>query len=279
MNLQKGKNSLTREQASAIYDDLRAGFQKKMASMKGAPGAAPGAAAKPQAARREVPAAELSTEDIMKMIQRAPGKASSTEPRQGRTGSMLAILFVVLFAGLKVTIAVLEHSGVVSVEPAEATMAVSEVKASMSPTAFTPAVIPQGQFSKEEYKILVSLDSRRQELEERSKKLDDRSMDQDRRDREFAAKLTELRELTDKLKVDRDKDDKKRENQLAQLSNVYGSMAPEEAAALMEQLDVTIALSLIQRMPEKRIGQILSHMSPERALAITRMMSGPGVGK
>ena len=42
----------------------------------------------------------------------------------------------------------------------------------------------------------------------------------------------------------------------------------------MEQLDVTIALSLIERMPEKRIGQILALMSPERALSITRMLSG-----
>ena len=76
------------------------------------------------------------------------------------------------------------------------------------------------------------------------------------------------------LKGDREKNDKKRSTQLEQLSNVYGSMDPKEAATLIEQLDVTIALSLLERMPEKRIGQILALMNPQRALVITRMLSG-----
>ncbi len=51
-------------------------------------------------------------------------------------------------------------------------------------------------------------------------------------------------------------------------------MNPKEASLLIEQLDITIALGLLERMPEKRIGQILSLMSPDRALTITRMLSG-----
>jgi flagellar motility protein MotE (MotC chaperone) len=46
----------------------------------------------------------------------------------------------------------------------------------------------------------------------------------------------------------------------------------------MEQLDVQIALSLIERMPEKKIGQILALMSKERALTLTKMLSGKAQG-
>ena len=51
-------------------------------------------------------------------------------------------------------------------------------------------------------------------------------------------------------------------------------MNPQEAAQLIEQLDVTIALGLIEKMPEKRIGQILATMKPEKALALTKLLSG-----
>ena len=87
-------------------------------------------------------------------------------------------------------------------------------------------------------------------------------------------RLTQLRELADSLKNDRDKSEKKRSVQLDQLANVYSAMDPKEAAGLIEQLDVTIALELVSGMPEKRIGQILATMNSEKALAITRMLSG-----
>jgi flagellar motility protein MotE (MotC chaperone) len=51
-------------------------------------------------------------------------------------------------------------------------------------------------------------------------------------------------------------------------------MNPAEAAALLEQLDTPIALELLGRMPGKRIGQILALMTSERALTLTRMLSG-----
>ena len=265
MKQPKQKNGLSREEASKLYEQLRAGFNKKMTAM-GTPGVTP-KAAHAQLKRRAAPAAAagLSTEDLVQVIQRATGDANTSA---GSAGKALAIILVLVFGGLKVTFSALEHAGIASVSPAEASIAMN----SAAP-AFKLAS-GNTQVSREEINILSALDARRQELESRARKLDERDLEQEKRDREFAAKLTELRELTDRLKGERDKDDKKRENQLAQLANVYGSMNPQEAAQLMEQLDVTIALSLIERMPEKRIGQILALMSPERALSITRMLSG-----
>jgi flagellar motility protein MotE (MotC chaperone) len=50
-------------------------------------------------------------------------------------------------------------------------------------------------------------------------------------------------------------------------------MNPPEAAHLLEQLDIQVCLTLIQRMPEKRIGQILALMNPQRALELTNLLS------
>jgi len=136
--------------------------------------------------------------------------------------------------------------------------------------------IVEEKFNKQELELLKKLDSRRAELEQRKRSLDERAQDLDRRDREFAARLTQLRELTGKLQGEREHNDKKKSTQIEQLANVYGAMNPPEAAALLEQLDVTTALALIEKMPEKRIGQILALMSAERALMLTKMISGKG---
>ena len=85
--------------------------------------------------------------------------------------------------------------------------------------------------------------------------------------------MTELKAISERLKGERDKGDKQRNGQLEQLANVYGSMNPPEAAHLLEQLDIQVTLSLIERMPEKRMGQILSLMNAQRALELTNLLS------
>ena len=77
----------------------------------------------------------------------------------------------------------------------------------------------------------------------------------------------------------RSKQNKKTTTLHCKLANVYGSMNPQEAATLIEKLDSQIALGLITRMPEKRIGQILALMSPEKALTMTKMLSNGSTGR
>lgn len=246
----QGKKGLTREQAVEIYDDL----QKQMAAIL----------------RGEAPAKALAKEKSAKTI------ASNlfTQPRTARIitphripdrGMKAAVGFVILCALIKAGIATFDYLGMFAAENAQATM----LAQSQIAKASTP-----GSYSPEEVRILTSLDSRRVELDQKAKRLDEKEIDISKRDKEYVTKLAELRDLTEKLKSQRDRDDKKKGTQLDQLANVYGSMAPQEAAQLIEQLDITIAFPLLQRMPEKRMGQILPLMSPERALAITKLLSG-----
>lgn len=285
----KKKKGMSREEAAQLYETLKQrmeqkygkkGLQQLIDQEKGKASAASGGGT-PTAAQRIAHAAAS-----MAGAANAPGGANSAvgavSSRLGQTmniardsfqlprgsGFSGALLLIVACSVLKLGMTVMEATGVLSVAPASAAIA----------SQMQPIKSYQPGFSREEMRVLTQLDARRTELEERRKKLDERGADLDRKDREFAARLTELRELTQKLAGDRVKDDRKRHAQLDQLANVYGSMNPKESAELIEQLDVTIALQLIERMPEKRIGQILSMMSPERALAITRMLSGKNAG-
>lgn len=174
-------------------------------------------------------------------------------------GQMGAIAVVVLFCVAKITVSALEAAGVGEVAPAQAMVA--------SPTSAGP------KWSKEEVKVLTALDSRRAELEDRNARLEQREHEFAARDRDLAVRLTDLKELSERLKIEREKGERQRDVQLDQLANVYGSMNPPEAAHLLEQLDINIAHSLIQRMPEKRIGQILALMNAQRALELTNRLS------
>lgn len=250
-----GKQNMSREDAARLYDTLKQSMESKFGK-KGLDQLIQEERVKKKASPKAPASPAMDLPASMPM----PQLASSRAPI--RWGQKTAIILIILLAGTKLVLAGMEASGYATVSQARATMAAPGIQTAASP-----------YYSKEEVRLLKELDSRRVELEKRSQQIDQREVELKRRDREFAARLTEMRELTQRLQLERKKVERKRDDQLGQLANVYGSMNPKEAAALIEQLDVSIARKLIERMPEKRIGQILSMMSPDRALTITKMLS------
>lgn len=285
----KSANGLTREQAAELYKDL----QRNMQALKLKSAAGRASSSKSAAASKSV-ASEIAAsikEALRKDEKGSPGPAKSyssldlpssdsssasiaISEDSGRNGAVLAVMVLILAAAIKIIMGVMEFSGVVTVSPAMASLDFNKI-ADVAQPKLEPAtpVFGDGEFSKEEVSILTSLDVRRAELDERRKQLDQRAKELDEKDNELTVRFAQLRDITEKLKIERDKGDKRRTAQLDQLSNVYGSMNPPEAAQLLEQLDIAIALELIERMPEKRIGQILALMKPEKALTITKMLS------
>ncbi len=256
------KKGLSREQAAELYSDLQRSMAKMLKNeAEYLKGQGPGTSAASMG--RQTGAA------IRRTASAGMSFGSNMMNRAGMNrGTAGALALVVGFAFVKVILSAFEFSGFASVSRVEA----SYISAPSMPKISTAG--PSGQFTKEELQVLTALDSRRAELENRNKRLDEREQDLLKKDKEFALRITQLRELSDKLSSEREKTDRKQGTQLDQLANVYGSMNPLEAAKLMEQLDIVTAMSLISRMPEKRIAQILSAMTPERALEITRMLSG-----
>jgi flagellar motility protein MotE (MotC chaperone) len=262
---------LTKEEAQELYDDLSKAMSHMMMKRQAATASAKVGSVQPAHTQAAGSAAKntqafTATTYTRQAVKRGSDSVSpsgtgisASLPRLQGRGQMGAVAFVVLFCIAKIAVSALDAAGVGQVEPVQASV--------VAPVHVGP------QWSKEEVKILTALDHRRADLEERSGRLEQREHEFATRDRDLAVRLTELKEVTERLKLEREKGEKQRNVQLDQLANVYGSMNPPEAAHLLEQLDINIAHSLIQRMPEKRIGQILALMNAERALELTNRLS------
>jgi len=274
MNAKKKK--LTREDAAELYRDLH----KTIGRMKegGQKGGGDAQVAKQiaqairESMRREdatrekskIITDESSAESITQHNSRASHNSRFAFDHSRPNGVQSAVALVAFFVLMKISLAAFEYAGVFNVSTARASLH-QEVALSSVPA------LPR--YSEEELSVLKQLDIRRVELREQESQIEQQARELSLKEQEFVVRLAELRELTDQLKISREKSAERRNGQLEQLSNVYGSMDPKESAQLIEQLDVSIALGLLERMPEKRIGQILSLMSAERALTITRMLS------
>lgn len=121
--------------------------------------------------------------------------------------------------------------------------------------------------------LALDLDARRVELEKRKVQLDEREAQVAEQSRALQERLGELRILTAKLGEARKESENQHEARLEQLAQVYGSMAPNEAAPLIGKLDEEISIALLRRLPGKRMGQILSAMEQDRAVHLTRMLT------
>ena len=132
--------------------------------------------------------------------------------------------------------------------------------------------VPHG-WTLTEKELLSELDARRVQLENRRAVLEEQEALLAAKENQLASQVIELRTLVRKLSEQRKEKDHRYEARLEQLANVYGSMAPDQAAPLIGKLDETIALSLLERMPGKRMGQILSMMDDRRAIELTRRLT------
>jgi flagellar motility protein MotE (MotC chaperone) len=273
------KKKLSREDAAELYRDLH----KTIGKMKASGTSKNPSSSNTQVAKQIAQAIResMKKEDAIRSNAQSVSEESESREQAIRapfggnssrfandlvqpTGVQFAVFLIAFFALSKISFSALEYSGIFSVGTASASL---HQEAAFQPMPVKP------RYGEEELAVLKQLDARRVELQEKGASIDQQMRELELKEQEFVVRLTELRELTEQLKVSREKSEERRNGQLEQLSNVYGSMAPNESAQLIEQLDVSIALSLLERMPEKRIGQILSLMSAERALTITRMLS------
>lgn len=266
------EKKLTREEAHALFDDMQRAMQSRLEKKSEKTGVALSRSQKvvpsvqvPTGAATKVAAKlayENNTSAKVTKTSTVPTPLKSVSRSRISGGSLggqgMALMLIAFLGCAKITLSAIEYTGVARVEEAKAVVA----RAPAGP-----------HWTKEQSKILTALDGRRVELEERSSRLDKREGDLVAKERELAVRLTELKDLTERLKIEREKGDKQKSAQLDQLSNVYGSMNPPEAAHLLEQLDVQVALSLVERMPEKRMAQILALMNAQRALELTNLLS------
>jgi flagellar motility protein MotE (MotC chaperone) len=168
------------------------------------------------------------------------------------------------------------QEAVVNVNAGKAENQVSEKprgEGSVQPLLVRASGQGNGQWSDSEKQVLLELDARRVELEKRREGLDRREAEIRNQSLALADRLGELKTLTMRLNQVRQERNVQYDSRMEQLANVYGSMAPNEAAPLIGRLDDQTALAILKKLPTKRMGQILSTMDADRAVRLTKSLT------
>ncbi len=275
---------LDREQAREMYAQMQQQLKSGKKAKKSGFGALSEAL---RGGKKKIPG------DVSFSLSPEAAAAQQMQMQMQQTGasskSSLTGKHVMLMSGILVVaiLKVLSSTGVVNASVASKSDLRSEQIESMLPAArfeqseISPkpkapgieSIIKQGGWTAAERKVLLELDERRVELEQRREALERREDDLNKREAEISARVAEMRSLTRTLKEHRQTKDNQYESRMEQLANVYGSMPPQEAAPLIAKLDETIALELLQRLPGKRMGQVLSMMHQDRAIELTRLLT------
>ena len=142
-----------------------------------------------------------------------------------------------------------------------------------SPYTDAPEILTQTHFSDAEIDVLQSLAKRREALERREKELATREALLNVAEAEVEQKITELKTLQAEIEKLLGKQTDVQENRLRSLVKIYENMKPQEAARIMNTLDMDVLLDVIGRMSERRSAPILANMTPDRARAVTMRLA------
>lgn len=122
--------------------------------------------------------------------------------------------------------------------------------------------------------LLTELLRREEELDRREAAIVDREYALNLADQAIETRLTQLQEAEASLRETVTIAEKAAENDLIQLTDVYQSMKPKDAAALFETMDAVFAAGFLSRMPPDAAASVMAGLSPEAAYTISVVMAG-----
>lgn len=129
------------------------------------------------------------------------------------------------------------------------------------------------RFRQSEIDLLQALAKRREQLEVRAHTLDGREellQAAEKKLEEKAAALEAMKGELTRLIGERNAQEDAR---LKSLVKIYESMKPKEAATIMDKLDVSVVVGVVERMKESKAAQILAGMDPEKAKTVTDLLA------
>lgn len=151
-----------------------------------------------------------------------------------------------------------------------------EAKASAAGSS-TPTPMSRSAISlpstKGEADVLERLAERRAALEAREKDVALREKMLAATERQMDAKLSELKQLEQKLEVLVTKRNELEETQISGLVKTYESMKPEDAARIFNRLERGILVDVASRMKPAKIGAVLAAMEAARAQDLTVLLA------
>lgn len=112
----------------------------------------------------------------------------------------------------------------------------------------------------------LQIEKERRELKQERERLDALKED-------IAGKLVRLAEIQAEIQTKLDEKKAIREERVKHLIQIYTTMPPKKAAALIDKLEMDVIVSLFSRMKGDNVGQILPYVSPEKAANISERLA------
>lgn len=170
-------------------------------------------------------------------------------------------------------------TGSVTTEPAGAAAANNPAEAKTAPGPVAkPAALPNGTLiptdgaslpSGAERAILERLQARRQELDTRARELDIRESLIKNAEKRMDARLDELKQVEEHIKVEMHEKDDAEAARLKGLVTMYENMKPRDAAKIFNGLDSAVLLDVVSAINPRQMSEILAQMSPDVAQRLT----------
>ena len=117
--------------------------------------------------------------------------------------------------------------------------------------------------------LLLELRQRRQELDAREAALTSREAVLSAAERKIGARVDELQALQVRLEALETARKARDESNWRGLVKLYESMKPRDAAAIFNDLDMTVLLQVVDRMKEAKAAAVMAAMQPEKARQVT----------
>lgn len=137
--------------------------------------------------------------------------------------------------------------------------------------AFTPESGNIG--NPEQGSLPADLRKLKDQLDERSRRLDQREQNAVNMDKKAAQRISDLEALeariSDMLSQEKSINNKK----IKRLTAVYEGMRPDKAAPVIARMDLPTVVKMFSRMNEKKVGKILSFLPPELAVKISQALT------
>ncbi|MGI9412863.1 MAG: MotE family protein [Hyphomicrobiales bacterium] len=125
------------------------------------------------------------------------------------------------------------------------------------------------QISAAERQVLESLLSRRKMLDERERALQLREKLLEAAEKRVEQRVAELKTIEQRIEKSFGKQEESRKEQLGNLVSMYANMKPKDAARIFDKLDMTVLISVVEQMNNRKMAPILARMDSKVAQRLT----------
>lgn len=134
-------------------------------------------------------------------------------------------------------------------------------------------LVDPDQLSRSEIQLLQQLSKRRDLLDRRARRLNQRESLLKAAEQKLMDRQTELASIRTEIKRLLGDLDQKEKQRVANLVKIYETMKPKSAAKIFDELDMTVLLGVIERMKARKVAPVIAAMKPSRAREVTGALS------